>query len=434
MWLAAYAPPVRTHALTAAVSAAVLALTPLAVLGAGAPAASAAPARAIDYTAWGTKADFARGTSVRVGVAAGKLRITAPTPAARKVRVAGTTWDRGVWTSPWRSPGFTLTELVPSWEAATPEGTFVDVQVRGRTAQGTVGSWDTLARWAGIDTTVKRASFGSQGDDVARVNVDTVVAQGAVTAWQVRVLLHREAGTTRSPRVDAVGAMSSRLPAVSAVRTSRPGVARGVVLDVPRFSQMTHSGHLPQYGGGGQAWCSPTSLAMVLGYYRALPSRTETAWVGAHGDRVVDHLARRTYDHRYRGTGNWSFNTAEAATRTQQAFVTRFRSLVGVERFVKAGIPVITSLSFGRGQLSGAPISSTDGHLMVVVGFTASGAVVVNDPAASSKAGVRRTYSRAQFENAWLKRGTSAGGSGGLAYIVRDAAHPLPARDGARNW
>jgi hypothetical protein len=63
--------------------------------------------------------------------------------------------------------------------------------------------------------------------------------------------------------------------------------------------------------------------------------------------------------------------------------------------------------------------------------------VVVNDPAARTRAGVRRTYSRAQFEDAWLKRYPSHGtmrGSGGLAYVIRDGAHPVPARNGATNW
>jgi hypothetical protein len=112
-------------------------------------------------------------------------------------------------------------------------------------------------------------------------------------------------------------------------------------------------------------------------------------------------------------------------------------SLRGVERFIRAGIPVVTSITFGRGQLSGAPISATNGHLVVVVGFTAKGDVVVNDPAARSRAGVRRTYARGQFENAWLQRYPSGGslrGSGGLAYVIRDRAHPLPARAGSTSW
>lgn len=95
---------------------------------------------------------------------------------------------------------------------------------------------------------------------------------------------------------------------------------------------------------------------------------------------------------------------------------------------------MITSLTFRAGGLDGSPlIRGTNGHLMVVVGFTASGDVVVNDPAAARKRGVRRIYDRGQFESAWLKRG-SEGGSGGVAYIVRDRAHPLPPRQGATNW
>ena len=113
------------------------------------------------------------------------------------------------------------------------------------------------------------------------------------------------------------------------------------------------------------------------------------------------------------------------------------RSLRGVERLVGARIPVVTSITFGRGRLTGAPVSASNGHLVVVVGFTSAGNVVVNDPAARTRAGVRRTYSRSQFENAWLQRYPSRGGmrgSGGLAYVIRDAAHPLPARAGSRSW
>jgi len=394
----------------------------------GVPSAQAAPARPIAYTSWDTAAAFGTGTSAAVRVAHGKLRLDAPTSSRR---VAGSTYLRGSWTSPWTAAAFGLTELVPSWDAKTPEGTFVQIHVRGRTSDGRATSWDSLGRWASGDQQFRRTSQGSQVDDLGRVATDTWAATTPMTAWRVRVTLHRKVGITRSPKVDVVGAVASRIPSSTSVPTSRPGVAGGVVLPVPQLSQMVHDGHFPGYGGGGEAWCSPTSLAMVLAYYDALPPVEETAWAGTtHTDRVVDHVARMTFDHGYDGTGNWPFNTAYAATRTDKAFVTRFASLRGVERLVHAGIPVVTSLTFGPGQLSGAPISSTNGHLLVVVGFTSTGDVVVNDPAASSNAAVRRTYDRGQFENAWLKRG-SAGGSGGIGYVVHDRAHPLPAGSGA---
>ncbi len=408
-----------------------LTLTTLSPVLAAAPAAHAAAGRSIDYVSWDSGAALKSGTMRAVRVARGKLRLDAPTSTRR---VAGATYERGSWTSPWTSPGFGLTELVPSWDAKAPEGTFIEVQVRGRGLDGRRSSWDRLGRWAAGDREFRRSSQGRQADDLARVATDTWVAQSPLTSWQLRVTLHRRVGTSRTPRVDVIGAVASAIAPSTSVRTSRPGVARGVTLPVPQLSQMIHQGHFPAYGGGGEAWCSPTSTAMVLAYYDALPPIEDAAWVGpGHADAVVDDIARQTFDYRYDGTGNWPFNTAYAATRTDKAFVTRFASLRGVERLVAAGIPTITSLTFSSGQLSGAPISSTNGHLLVVVGFTADGDVVVNDPAAGGNSTVRRVYDRAQFENAWLKRG-SAGGSGGLGFVIHDRAHPLPPRTGATPW
>jgi uncharacterized protein YvpB len=401
-----------------------------------APVEAAVPPRHISYRQWDTAVQLRTGAFSGTTVAAGKLRLDRPKV---KTTVAGRSYAFGTWTSPWVKSDFPVTELVPSWASTTPEGTLIQIQVRGVSQGGTRSSWDNLGRWAGGDGSFKRTSLGRQTDDLAHVATDTWEASyGGFRSWQVRVSLLRRAGTTLTPRVGTIGAMTSELPHVDGVATSTPGVARGIVLSVPRYSQMIHVGEYPKYGGGGEAWCSPTSTTMVLAYYGRLPSSTDYAWVNrSYTDRVVDHAARMTFDYGYDGTGNWPFNTAYAAKHSGHAFVTRFRSLRGVERFIRAGIPVVTSITFGKGQLSGAPISASNGHLVVVVGFTKAGNVVVNDPAARTRSGVRRTYSRAQFEDAWLQRYPYRGsmrGSGGLAYIIRDTAHPLPARTGNTNW
>ena len=186
---------------------------------------------------------------------------------------------------------------------------------------------------------------------------------------------------------------------------------------------MAHRGHYPRWGGGGEAWCSPTSTSMVLAYYDRLPAPRRYRWVpDGHVDPWVDHAARMTYDHAYDGTGNWPFNTAYAAPLAGKAFVTRLRSMREAEQFLAAGIPLVLSIAFGPGQLDGAPISSSDGHLLVLVGVRDNGNVVVNDPAADSRRRVRRTYDRGQLERLWLEA------SGGLAYVITDPAHPLPTR------
>ena len=148
-----------------------------------------------------------------------------------------------------------------------------------------------------------------------------------------------------------------------------------------------------------------------------------------HPQPWVDLAARSTFDRAYDGTGNWPFDTAYAAARTRgPSCVTRLRSLREAERFIAAGIPLVASISFGSGDLDGSPISGTNGHLLVIVGFTESGDVVVDDPAAQQSSGVRRTYDRGQFEDVWLPT------SGGLVcFVITDADRPLPTGK-ASNW
>ncbi|WP_432477591.1 C39 family peptidase [Nocardioides sp. GXQ0305] len=393
--------------------AAALALLP--PLLAATPAEAAPPPRKIAYAEW-------RGPDLRAGSLAGATldhgAVRVSDPVATRT-YGGRTYRVGRWTSPWRRPGFALTELVASWQARTPGRSWVEVRVRGRNADGRVSSWDTLARWA-AGNGIRRTTVSGQSDDLADVNVDTWRAPGGLTSFQLRAVLMKSG--RRSPRLQGLGAMSSRIGAVDGVTTSRPSVAGGVVLDVPRYSQMVHSGHFPAWGGGGQAWCSPTSTSMVLGYHDALPSRRARSWVpDGHRQPWVDHGARMTFDHGYDGTGNWPFNTAYAGNLTGgPAFVTRLKNLRQAERFIKKGIPLVASVSFGAGELDGAPISSTAGHLLVIVGFRDNGNVVVNDPAARTNGGVRRTYDRGQFEDVWLPT------SGGLVYVITDDDHPLP--------
>jgi Peptidase_C39 like family len=119
---------------------------------------------------------------------------------------------------------------------------------------------------------------------------------------------------------------------------------------------------------------------------------------------------------------------AYANRYSTSSFVTRLRSLREAERFIRRGIPLVASINFGPGELDGAPISSTAGHLLVIRGFTANGRVIANDPAARRNSGVRRVYKRGQFADAWV------GGSGGLVYVIRPPGRALPARTPEANW
>ena len=159
---------------------------------------------------------------------------------------------------------------------------------------------------------------------------------------------------------------------------------------------------------------------MALRFFGTGPSLSDLAAFpgSAHGDGAVDHAARYTYDWSYRGAGNWAFNTAHAATYGLDAFVTRLRSLDEARLFIAAGIPLVASIS---GKLPGFLLGETNGHLLVIRGFAASGDVVVNDPAVLSNNAARKVYARGDFEHVWLE------GSGGVVYVIRPNATPLPA-------
>jgi len=335
------------------------------------------------------------------------------------------------WTSPPIEPGFDLTELVASWNADAPAGTWIEVRACGLLPTGEHSAPYVLGRWASEDGDgFHRTSVAGQRDGHAEVRADTLATVGeqGFTGWQLGVSLHRPAGSTATPEVSLLGAFASRLPAEPAP-PGPPGDAGGVVLDVPAYSQELHVGRPPQQHRAGEAWCSPTSTAMVLDYWRVGPGRAETAWAEPAEDPQVDHAAWCVYDHAHGGTGNAPFNTAYAAGRGLRAFVTRLRSLAEAERFITAGIPLVVSVSFTERDLCGARYAST-GHLMVVVGFDEDGDVVVNDPASHripSNAEVRTTFDRRQFESVWSH-------SGRIAYVIHPASTPLPPAPAEPNW
>jgi hypothetical protein len=256
----------------------------------------------------------------------------------------------------------------------------------------------------------------------------------------LKVTLYRTPGSRLQPRLFELGAMTSNVPDRFTVAPSAGHIAWGKELAVPRYSQNVHEGEYPQYDGGGEAWCSPTSTEMVVEYWGRGPTAADLAWVDpSYQDPQVDHAARGTYDYAYQGAGNWPFNTAYAASFGLKGIVTRLHSLDEAERFIAAGIPIVTSQSFLSAELTGAGYG-TAGHLFVIVGFTATGDVVVNDPASPSNDAVRHVYKRTEFENIWLRTkrhradGSVASGSGGIAYLISPAWKPWPRVPGSDNW
>ncbi len=288
--------------------------------------------------------------------------------------------ERGTYTSPELALA-PFNELVPSWNVQTPGGGYAVLKVRAKLPGGWT-DWYSFGRWSRDGD---RYSLRQQRDAQGEVLTDTLRLKGKALAVQYQLTLVGE--NTRA-----------RLVALNTTdRSARPQAAApgnpalwGRVLDVRPRSQMLYS--------GGDVWCSPTSVSMILAYLGTNVS--------------VPAAARGIFDRVYGGTGNWAFNAAYAGELGYSAYITRLPSLAAAEEFTARGQPLAVSLGWKRGELPGAPLPTSEGHLMVLVGFDAAGNPVLNDPAAPNDASVRRTYPRAQFERLWL------GHSGGLSYVI----------------
>jgi len=438
--------PSRRTLLTAAVAvaAAAGAATPAVAVPSHRPT-RAKPARTVDHHAWTSPTDWRSGTSKGTRAVAGaRPGLVLDIPAGRTDYAdphtgRTSTWEYATWTSPAHTLSVPATEVIASWNAHTPAGTWIQTELSGRYSDGTDTPWYVMGRWAAGDEDIRRTSVDGQSDGRSSVWTDTFAIDDAASglrlaSYRLRLTLYRAPGTRKTPTVWRLGAMGSDVPDRFTVPASTPGHAGE--LRVPRYSQEIHKGQYPQYDNGGEAWCSPTSSQMIVEHWGRRPTAGQLAWVDpSYADPQVCHAARYTFDYQYEGCGNWPFNAAYAATYPDmQGVVTRLTSLTDVETLVAAGIPVITSQSFLKEELTGAGYG-TSGHLMTVIGFTADGDVIANDPAAPSDAEVRRVYRRREFENIWLRtkrydaNGQVKGGSGGVCYLYFPAR---PTSDGRR--
>jgi len=258
------------------------------------------------------------------------------------------------------------------------------------------GAWTPYATLGAVDGVTHRSANRAESallpaEAPVGVQVDTLVVKAGAkaTGFQVR----------------ATGEGDLRALAVTHYRrddrryTDRPAVAGawGTLLPVPERAQRD----CEDSRIGGEV-CSPTSVGMVLEYH-GCPLRT------------LD-VARAAYDPEARLYGNWPCNAATAARLLKGwSAVVKMAGFDEVEREIAARRPVVLSHRWNRGDLSNAPVSRSNGHLIVVVGFTKDGDVVVNDPAAKKGESVRRVYRRRELFTTWQERGE------GIVYLIHPA-------------
>jgi hypothetical protein len=170
-------------------------------------------------------------------------------------------------------------------------------------------------------------------------------------------------------------------------------------LAVPPLSQMEQDAAIRH------RICSPTCVAMVLGY---------------HGHPVaVAELAREMFQPELDLYGVWPAAIRAASRRGVGGYLLRFPDWAAAAWCLERGMPVIASVRYGAGELAGAAIGETSGHLLVLTGYD-GGDVFVNDPAAPRASEVARRYRLDELRRVWLARS-------GMGYVLFAVASPQDA-------
>jgi uncharacterized protein YvpB len=278
---------------------------------------------------------------------------------------------------------FSFDSLVISLNAQLKNQSFVLVETKVKTKSDRWSKWYKLAK---LRPNGKSESFASQNDAIGMVDVDTLCLSKPVVAFKYRVTLKGNA---------TLGLVAINLRDGKAARAAFPSKEKsspawGKTLNVPKISQM-------QSGSGDlrERICSPSSIAMVLGYWGIKAK--------------LDEISAKAYDNFADIYGNWILNSTVAGTKKTYSFVHRFNSINEAEKEILRGRPLIVSIAYEKGELPNSPIPKTKGHLVVIVGFDKKGNFIVNDPAANAAGGVRRTYNRKRFAKAWLKNKNGVG-------------------------
>ncbi|MBD3273553.1 hypothetical protein GF385_04365 [Candidatus Dependentiae bacterium] len=158
-------------------------------------------------------------------------------------------------------------------------------------------------------------------------------------------------------------------------------------------------------------FCSPTSTAMVLGYYS---KKRLFRGISNKLSGYIKKMAPKIHDDSYLDIyGAWPFNVAQAFDLSKGKLSCSVQRLNGMEQlyyFLRRRIPVAVSV---RGYLKGGFKRYDNGHFVVVVGWdNKRKALLCIDPAFPTLRKMLRAYNFKDFIKAW-------GTSRNLTYILK---------------
>lgn len=284
-----------------------------------------------------------------------------------------------VLTSPIFQASLPWDELLVSWNAETPSGTFLKIEARAFDSHAHPTRYYVMGLWSSDPAHYPRQSVANQKDDDGDVLTDTLKLQQLASRVQVRLTLGGDPPNLSKLKFIGLCLTDTRLtpPALAPHRA-----AWGRQLPVLERSQMAYP--------DGKVLCSPTTVSMLMNFWSTKLNRPAL-------DRDVPEIVSAIYDSQWKGTGNWPFNMAYPGSFPGiRSYVTRMSDISELEDWIASGLPVGLSVCYDRLRGKGP---GPNGHLVVLVGFTPNGDPIINDPGTSQH--VRKVFPRKNLAYAW---------------------------------
>ncbi|MFH1538155.1 MAG: C39 family peptidase [bacterium] len=285
---------------------------------------------------------------------------------------------------------FPAREMVLTWNSSTPMGAWLDVRFCVGDGGGWSG-WYEMGEWG-------KAGGGPRWSGDARFGkLEVDILRAAVPFDRVRYRIGLGSACADSPALKMVSICFSGEGDEEEGGRAWIGAGGSHDLAVPWLSQFRREvvwdGDMMKAGV-----CAPTSLAMVLRYYGCGTS--------------VYEVAKMARDEGAGIYGNWAYMVAAAGEFGLRAWVERHSCWEGLLERLRQGIPPILSIAYGKGTFGDFPDRSSEGHLLVLRGWTEDGRLVCNDPGVEEeKLGRGARFSPEELGKAFF-------GHGGVAVVV----------------
>jgi Peptidase_C39 like family len=311
------------------------------------------------------------------GIPASVVTEAVPPTCRRRLDTLSPRVDRGdgdtlIEAPAWPAAG--ATHFVPSFAALTD----APYSVRLELSVHVGGAWSPWVAGAGLGP----ASFAPQpsaGPLVVDIDVFRTTAPVEAARLRARVSAPAEAAVLTTPWMLTLSAADGTTPMPPRPATATPGTR----LEIPARSQMAADPTI------ASRICSPTCVAMVLDFWRRPAGLVPLA-------AEMFHPGLDLY-------GVWPAAIKAAGRRGLAGYLLRFPDWPAAAWCLGRGLPVIASVRYAAGELTGAAAAQTPGHLLVVTGWEGDDALV-NDPAAPAVACVGRRYRIDELARVWLER------------------------------